>query len=53
VHLVQHEAFQSGEIDTGFIGQYANDLQTPPPLSKARVFLSEQSKKNKKGKVVA
>ncbi|KAF5836963.1 biotin carboxylase [Dunaliella salina] len=46
----QHEAFRSGEIDTGFIPTYTNDLQIPPPLSKPRVFLSEHNKKNKKGK---
>uniref|UniRef100_A0A7S3RAH6 Biotin carboxylase n=1 Tax=Dunaliella tertiolecta TaxID=3047 RepID=A0A7S3RAH6_DUNTE len=48
--IMQHEAFRSGEIDTGFIPTYANDLQVPPPLSKPRVFLSEHNKKSKKGK---
>ena len=50
---VQHEAFKSGEIDTGFIPKYAADLQIPPPLSKARIFLSELTKKGKKGKAPA
>jgi hypothetical protein len=45
----QHEAFRSGNIDTGFIARYAEDLQVPPPPSKTRAFLSDLAKSRKKG----
>lgn len=37
-----------GNIDTGFIPKHGGDLQTPPPHSKTRTFLSDLVKARKK-----
>lgn len=50
--ILNHEAFRRGDVDTGFIVKYANDLQTPPPAPKIRNYLSEQLKARKKSSKV-
>lgn len=32
--ILNHPAFRSGDVDTGFIPKYQADLTTPPPTSK-------------------
>lgn len=34
--LLNHHAFKSGNVDTGFIPKYIDELKTPPPTSKVR-----------------
>lgn len=45
-HL-QHEEFRKGNVDTGFIVKHAADLQTPPPPTKIRTYLSDAIKARK------
>jgi acetyl/propionyl-CoA carboxylase alpha subunit len=34
--LLNHHAFKAGNVDTGFIPKYIDELKTPPPTSKVR-----------------
>lgn len=34
--LLNHHAFKAGDVDTGFIPKYIDELKTPPPTSKVR-----------------
>lgn len=45
--ILQHEAFKSGNVDTGFIPKYADELTTPPKESKTKAFMTEVAKARK------
>lgn len=32
--ILNHHAFRDGNVDTGFIPKYIDELKTPPPTSK-------------------
>ena len=51
--ILDHPAFRAGDVDTGFIPKYQDELTTPPPTSRAVKFLSDRLKAGKsKAKVV-
>ncbi|KAJ9534826.1 hypothetical protein QJQ45_017286 [Haematococcus lacustris] len=45
--ILQHPAFRAGEVDTSFIVKHAADLQTPPPVSRVRTYLTDLLKARK------
>jgi len=45
--ILNHHAFKAGNVDTGFIPKYIDELGTPPAPSKVRTFLSDLAKASK------
>jgi len=45
--ILNHPAFREGNVDTGFIPKYIDELNTPPAPSKVRTFLSDLAKASK------
>lgn len=42
--ILNHEAFKRGDVDTGFIPKYQEELRSPPPTPQVKTFLSNLSK---------
>ncbi|KAI8472091.1 MAG: carbamoyl-phosphate synthase L chain, ATP binding domain-containing protein [Monoraphidium minutum] len=45
--ILDHPAFRAGDVDTGFIPKYQDELTTPPPISKVKAFLADKVKSGK------
>uniref|UniRef100_A0A383V4X9 Biotin carboxylase n=1 Tax=Tetradesmus obliquus TaxID=3088 RepID=A0A383V4X9_TETOB len=45
--ILNNEAFRAGDVDTGFIPKHIDSLNTPPPTSKVKQFLSDIVKAKK------
>mmetsp|Transcript_29948 Transcript_29948/g.96096 ORF Transcript_29948/g.96096 Transcript_29948/m.96096 type:complete len:573 (-) Transcript_29948:122-1840(-) len=43
--ILNHHAFQAGEVDTGFIPKYGHELQDPPTLSDKKNIVAEAAKR--------
>jgi acetyl-CoA carboxylase, biotin carboxylase subunit len=42
--ILNHHAFKAGDVDTGFIPKYQEELATPPATPKVKTFLSDRLK---------
>eukprot|EP00879_Flechtneria_rotunda_P028790 GHRR01031014.1.p1 GENE.GHRR01031014.1~~GHRR01031014.1.p1 ORF type:complete len:366 (+),score=124.49 GHRR01031014.1:1276-2373(+) len=45
--ILNNEAFRAGDVDTGFIPKHIDSLNTPPPTSRVKSFLSDTVKAKK------
>lgn len=42
--ILNHHAFKAGDVDTGFIPKYQEELSTPPATPRVKTFLSNNLK---------